>query len=143
MRKSGHVICLLFSMILSVSAADTKAVKNPEGNCSISVPTNWTAGTLGNAESPDKKMSIIVSSPKRGLTSITQVQQMAPGIYPDDKVTKNSSSEFEMEGKSTSGKPNVYRAIPAGARVCIAEITYENGNTADARSTVETLKAEK
>jgi hypothetical protein len=142
MRKSGLVICL-FSLVLSASAADTKTVKNPEGNCSISVPPNWTAGTLGNAASPDKKISIIVSSPKGGLTSIAQVQQLAPGIYPDDKVTKSSATEFEMEGKSTSGKPNVYRAIPAGARVCIAEITYENGNTADARNTVGTLKAEK
>jgi hypothetical protein len=48
-----------------------------------------------------------------------------------------------MEGKSTSGKPNVYRAVPAGARVCIAEITYENGNTADARNIVGSLKATK
>jgi hypothetical protein len=140
-HKSG-LILFLFSMVLGASAAD-KTVKNPEGNCSVSVPANWTAGTLGNATSADKKVSIIVSSPKRGLTSITQVQQMAPGIYPDDKVTKSSATEFEMEGKSTSGKPNVYRAISAGGRVCIAEITYENGNTADARSTVGTLKAEK
>ena len=142
MRKSGLMICL-FSLVLGASAANSKVVKNPEGNCSVSVPANWTAGTLGNATSPDKKVSIIVSSPKRGLTSITQVQQMAPGIYPDDKVTKSSSTEFEMEGKSISGKPNVYRAVPAGARVCIAEITYENGNTADARNTAGTLKAEK
>lgn len=142
MNKSGLVICF-FSLVLIASAADPKTVKNPEGNCSISVPANWTAGTLGNADSPDKKMSIIVSSPKHGLTSIAQVQQMAPGIYPDDKVTKNSATEFEMEGKSTSGKPNVYRAIPAGARVCIAEITYENGKTDDAKNTINTLKAPK
>ena len=142
MRKSGLAIFLV-SMVLGASAADTKTVKNPEGNCSISVPSNWTAGTLGNAESPDKKISIIVSSPKRGLVSIAQVQQMAPGIYPDDKVTKSSATEFEMEGKSTSGKPNVYRAVPVGARVCIAEITYENGATADARTTVGTLQAAK
>ena len=142
MNKSGLIICL-FSIVLAASAADTKIVKNPEGNCAISVPTNWTAGTLGNADSPDKKMSIIVSSPKRGLTSISQVQQLAPGIYPDDKVTKSSTTEFEMEGKSTSSKPNVYRAVPAGDRVCIAEITYENGKTDDAKSTIGTLKAAK
>jgi len=140
MNKSGLIICL-FSIVLVASAADTKTVKNPEGNCAISVPANWTAGSLGNADSPDKKMSIIVSSPKRGLTSISQVQQLAPGIYPDDKVTKSSATEFQMEGKSTSGKPNVYRAVPAGARVCIAEITYENGKAAEAKTTVETLKA--
>src|SRR4051812_3001067 len=126
MRISGLFLCLL-ALVLAAFAAGTKTVTNPEGNCAISVPASWTAGTLGNADSPDKKMSIIVSSPKRGLTAIAQVQQMAPGIYPDDKVTKSSATEFEMEGKSTSGKPNVYRAVPAGARVCIAEITYENG----------------
>lgn len=142
MHKSGLVICFV-AVAVFVRAADTKVVKNPEGNCSVSVPANWAAGSLGNANSPDKKMSIIVSSPKRGLVSIAQVQQMAPGIYPDDKVTKSSAAEFEMEGKSTSGKPNVYRAVPAGARVCIAEITYENEKTADARNIVETLKAER
>ena len=142
MYKSVFMVCVL-SSTLCVAAADTKPVKNPDGNCVLSVPGNWTVGTIGNADSPDKKMSIIVSSPKHGLTSLSQVQQLAPGIYPDDKVTKNSATEFQMEGKSTSGKPNVYRAVPAGAKVCIAEITYENGNTADARSTVETLKAAK
>ena len=142
MNKSGLIVCLLLTA-LCASAADTKIVKNPEGNCAISVPANWTTGALGNAESPDKKMAIIVSSPKRGLTSITQVQQLAPGIYPSDKVTKSSTTEFEMEGKSTSGKPNVYRAVPAGARVCIAEITYENNATDNARSIIGTLKAAK
>src|ERR1051325_1218896 len=142
MIKSGLIVCI-FSITLIAHAADTKPVKNPEGNCSVSVPANWIAGSLGNATSADKKMSIIVSSPKRGLVSIAQVQQMAPGIYPDDKVTKSSTTEFEMEGKSTSGKPNVYRAVPAGARVCIAEITYENDKTADARTVVGSLKAEK
>src|SRR5919205_958595 len=103
MYKSGLIVCA-FVLAVYASAADKKLVKNPEGNCSVSVPANWTAGSLGNATSADKKMSIIVSSPKRGLVSIAQVQQMAPGIYPDDKVTKSSTTEFEMEGKSTSGK---------------------------------------
>jgi hypothetical protein len=142
MTKSVFIICLLLAALLA-TAADTKPVKNPDGNCVLSVPANWTVGTIGNADSPDKKVSIIVSSPKHGLTSLSQVQQMAPGIYPDDKVTKNSATEFEMEGKSTAGKPNVYRAVPSGAKVCIAEITYENGNTADARNTIGTLKAVK
>ena len=139
MNKSGLIVCV-FAMISSAYAADTKPVKNPEGNCSVSVPANWTAGTLGNGSSPDKKMSIIVSSPK-AFNSVMQVQKMAPGLYPDDKVTKSSATEFEMEGKSTSGKPNVYRAVPAGARVCIAEITYENDKMVDARNIVGSLKA--
>jgi len=142
MYKSGLIV-FVFAVALCANGADAKVIKNPEGNCSISVPGNWIVGTLGNADSPDKKMSVIVSSPKRGLTNISQVQQLAPGIYPDDKVTKSSATEFEMEGKSTSGKPNVYRAVPAEARVCIAEITYDNGNTADGRTVVGSLKAVK
>lgn len=142
MNRTFFILCL-FLAVTAAWGADPKVVKNTDGNCVISVPASWSAGTLGNAASADKKMSIIVSSPKHGLTSLAQVQQMAPGIYPDDKVTKSSATEFEMEGKSTSGKPNVYRAVPAGDRVCIAEITYENGNTADARTTVGTLKAAK
>lgn len=142
MKKFVLATCLI-SAALYVMAADTKSVKNPDGNCVVSVPANWTVGTLGNASSPDKKMSLVLSSPKHGLETIAQVQQMAPEIYKDDKVTKSSATEFEMEGKSTSGKPNVYRAILAGAKVCIVEITYENGATADARATVGTLKAAK
>jgi len=135
-------VCL-FLAALYASAADAKPVKNSDGNCIVSVPANWSVTTFGTAESPDKKMSLVVSSPKHGLETIAQVQQMAPEIYKDDKVTKSSATEFEMEGKSTSGKPNVYRAIPAGAKVCIVEITYENGATTDARNTVGTLKAAK
>lgn len=42
-----------------------------------------------------------------------------------------------------AGKPNVYRAIPAGDQLCIAEVVYESGSLADARQIIETLKAEK
>jgi hypothetical protein len=141
MNKYG-LICML-SLVIFAAAADTKPVKNPDGNCTASVPTNWTVNALGMATSPDKKVSLVISSPKHGLQTLAQVQQMAPNVYKEDKVTKSSPTEFEMEGNSISGKPNVYRAVPAGDKVCIAEITYENGNVATARSTVGTLKAAK
>ncbi len=138
-------LLLTFALLLPSSfagAADTKTVTSHSGNCNVSVPSTWEVSPLvGSAHSPDKKTFIVISSPTHGLDSLAEVEQTAPTIYKDDRITKKSSSEFEMEGKSMNGKPNVYRAIPAGAHVCIAEITYENGSAADAKAIVETMKA--
>jgi hypothetical protein len=48
-----------------------------------------------------------------------------------------------MEGTNQAGKPNVYRAVPAGAKVCIAEIVYQGGSVSDAKAMIETLKPAK
>jgi hypothetical protein len=56
-------------------------------------------------------------------------------------VTKDTRSELEMEGLSTTDKPDVYRAIPINARTfCIAEVQYTGGPAVEARRIVETLK---
>lgn len=142
MNKTGAILCLL-TISLSVSAADTKLAKNPDGNCSISVPANWSTDSLGGAESPDKKVTLTVSSPKHGLTSLAQVHQLAPTVYKEDKVTKDTASEFMMEGKSINGKPNVYRAVPAGEKVCIVDVQYDNNDAAAAKAIAGSLKAAK
>jgi hypothetical protein len=137
------LLCIFVSSFtLLATAADTKPVVNHDGNCTVSVPASWSVDAMvGMAKSPDKKVSIVVSSPKHGMATMASVEQMAPTIYPDDKVTKKSGSEFEMEGQSGNGKPNFYRAVPAGDQICIAEIQYESGSPAEAKAIVETLKA--
>jgi hypothetical protein len=136
------ILVLFLSASLVVYAAETKVVTNREGNCVVTVPANWVIQqNVGIAQSADKKVAIVVSSPSHGLGSLAEVEQLAPSLYPDDKVTKKSGSEFEMEGKNTADKPNFYRAIPSGAKVCIAEITYEGETSAVAKSIIETLKA--
>jgi hypothetical protein len=137
------VICCLLLLAMFAPAADTKPVKNTGGECVISVPANWSSGSFGDAQSPDKKMSLVISSPKHGLNTLEQVKQLAPTIYKDDKVTKSSGGEFEMAGQSQNGKPNVYRAIPAGAKVCIVELIYENGDDSGAKAIVESMKMAK
>jgi hypothetical protein len=137
---------LLFAvsfLALSVAAsAATKSVVSRAGNCTVSVPDSWTVEpTIGAAHSPDNKISLVVTSPTHGLNTLAEVEETAPTVYKDDKTTKKSSSEFEMEGKSITGKPNVYRAIPAGGKVCIVELMYESGTADDARAIVETMKA--
>jgi hypothetical protein len=134
--KSALAVLLLFAPL-----AFSAEVKDHTGTCTVTVPSDWTiAAAVGNAQSPDKKVSITVTSPTHGLNSLDQVKQMAPGIYKDDKVTKSSGSEFEMEGTNQAGKPNVYRALPAGGKVCIAEIIYQSGSASDAKAIIETLK---
>ena len=140
--KFISIAVMLLSASLFANAAETKSVTNREGNCMVTVPANWIIQqNVGIAQSADKKVGVVVSSPSHGLSSLAEVEQLAPTLYPDDKVTKKSGSEFEMEGKNTADKPNVYRAIPAGAKVCIAEITYESSSIEDARAIIETLKA--
>lgn len=136
------VVCLLASALWA-DAADTKQLKNPSGECVIAVPANWTTGSLGNAQSPDKQMSLIVSSPKHGISTLAQVKQIAPTIYKDDKVTKDSTTEFDMAGQSNNGKPNLYRAIPAADKVCIVELIYENDDEAGAKAIVDNMKPAK
>jgi len=142
MNKAGAILCLL-TITLSASAADTKLAKNLDGNCGISVPAAWSTDSLGGAQSPDKKVTLTVSSPKHGLTSLAEVHQLAPTVYKDDKVTKDTASEFMMEGKSINGKPNVYRAVPAGDKVCIVDVQYDNGDTAAAKAIAQSLKPAK
>jgi hypothetical protein len=141
MKNFCLISCLLLIATIA-AAADTKTATSPEGKCAVTVPSTWTTDSLGGVESPDKKISAIVRSPKHGLTSLADVKQAAPGIYKDDKVTKDTASDFQMEGKSLNGKPNFYRAIPAGAQLCILEVTYENPASApEAKAVTDSLKA--
>jgi hypothetical protein len=131
-------------IVSSTSWAADKTIQNRDGSCLISVPANWTGTELpGIASSPDKQLSAAVSSPKM-VDSFTELKQTAQSVYKDSKVTKNSATEFEMEGQSITGKPDVYRAIPAnGNKFCIVEVTYEGGSADAARKIAETLKAGK
>jgi len=142
MKTTCTILCIL-AVALCAVAADTKLAKNIDGNCSVSVPANWSIDSLGGGQSPDEKMTSTVSSPKHGLTSLAQVHQLAPTVYSQDKVMQDSGSEFVMEGNGINGKPNVYRAVPAGDKVCIVEVQYDNGDAAGAKAIAASLKAVK
>lgn len=134
---------LLFAALLAgtcIQAAD-KTVASRDATCHVSVPSDWVSDALpGMAHSPDKKLTVTVSSPKM-IDSFAELKQNARNVYKESKVTKDSASEFEMEGKSIAGKPDVYRAIPApGGKFCIAEAVYPGATVDDARKIVETLK---
>lgn len=142
MKISWTCLCFL-ALAMSATAADMKVAKSLDGTCAVSVPAAWSTDSYGGGKSADGKMTMTVSSPKHGLTSLAQVHQLAPTVYPEDKVTKDSGSEFIMEGKGQNGKPNVYRAVPAGDRVCIVEVQYDDEDVAGARAVAASLKPAK
>jgi hypothetical protein len=119
-----------------------KAVISHDGNCQVSVPSEWSsAGNFGLATSPDKSMSVIVSSPNLS-PQLDMVKKNAPTLYPNDKVVKSTATEFQMEGQGMNGKANVYRGIQVPNRVCLVEVTYSD-SIEDARKIAETLKSAK
>jgi hypothetical protein len=134
------VICALLLVPALATADSTKTVLSVSGKCAVTVPAAWK-GDKSIATSPDKKVSILVSQPKM-IDSFDELKTSAKQIYQNARVTKDSATEFEFEGKAMNGKPNVYRAIPAGDKVfCLAEVQYESGTVDDARKLVHTLAA--
>jgi hypothetical protein len=141
---SNKSIFLTLALIAASSvllAQEGKTVTSHDGSCQVTVPAGWSvSGTFGIANSPDKMVNVAVSSPLR-TPSLDTTKKNAGMLYTGDKVTKNSASEFQMEGLSMDNKPNVYRGIQLSGKVCIVEVTYDSGTLADARKIAESLKS--
>ena len=142
--------CTGIGVVLAALAAGSvlyaqagKAVVSHDGSCQVTVPADWkvTEG-FGTADSPDKSLSAVVSSP-RAWATLAGVKQNAPTIYTNDKVVKDTASVFQMEGSGLNGKPNVYRGVQIPGKVCLVEVQYAEGSIDDARKIAESLKSAK
>jgi hypothetical protein len=127
----------------TMCAQGGKAVTSHDGSSQVTVPSDWSvSGSFGIADSADKQVNVAVSMPRSSPT-LAGLKQTAQMIYANDKVVKDTPSEFQMEGQGMSGKPNVYRGIQIPGKVCIVEVTYESGTIDDARKIAESLKSAK
>jgi hypothetical protein len=144
MRRSAGFLALALMAGPMSWPADTTVIKSRGGSCQVTVAAGWTPGELGGAaESPDKQLSLAISSPKM-VDSFAELKQTAKSVYKQSKVTKDTGSEFQMEGESITGQPDVYRAIPIGAsKFCIVEVTYKTGSPDGARAIALTLRGAK
>lgn len=123
--------------------AQGKPVTSHSGTCQVTVPADWTvSGSFGIANSADKAVSVAVNSPLRTKT-LSDLKQTAQMLYANDKVVKDTPSEFQMEGDSGGGKSNVYRAIQLSGALCVVEVDYSSGTIDDARKIAGTLKSAK
>lgn len=135
--------CVLAVAAAASYAQSGKQVTSHDGSCQVTVPGDWEAmGSFGIANSPDKSLTVAVSSPKLS-PQLSQVKENAPRMYPDDKIVKSTASEFQMEGQNGAHRPNVYRGIQIPGKVCLVEVDYRSGTIDDARKIAATLKAAK
>ena len=146
MRSANQIAVRSVSLTIVIvlasipARAQDKTVTTRDGSCQATIPASWVVGSFpGSAGSADKKSSIIISSPK--YSSFATLKDNARKVYANDKMTKDSPTEFEMEGKTDNGKPNVYRGVAARTKLCIGEVIYESGTAGDARKILSTLKA--
>ncbi len=144
MKQLSGLAMVAIAISTMAWAQEARKVTSHDGMCQVSVPANWdVSGAAGIATSADKKVSVAVGSPNK-IASFDVLKQNARKMYSDDKVTKESATEFQMEGQSMNGKPNVYRGVPiANAKFCIVEVIYLSGSAADARKIAATLKSAK
>jgi hypothetical protein len=144
LKKSAFLTLMVFAACTVLFAQGGKPVYDHAKICQVTVPSNWEVnGIIGLANSPDNKVTVAVHSPTNS-TSLTKTEETAPRYYPKDKITKNTATEFEMQGFSMlNDKPNFYRGIQIPGKVCLVEVTYESGTLDDARKIAETLKSAK
>lgn len=129
--------------VASKTLAQGKPVTSHNGACQVTVPGDWSvSGTFGIADSADKSANVAVTNP-RSTTTLADLKQTAQMIYTNDKVVKDTAAEFQMEGQSINGKPNVYRAIQFAGGVCVVEVTYSSGTIDDARKIAQSVKSAK
>jgi hypothetical protein len=123
-------------------AADSPAIKSRDGSCQVTAPAGWSVGELGGtAVSANKQISLAISSPKM-VDSFAELKQTAKSVYKSSKIMKDSAGEFEMEGQSITGQPDVYRAVPIGpGKFCIVDVSYKAGSPDEARAIARTLRA--
>jgi len=131
-------------MAAALSASDVQILTSRDGTCQITVPGDWAAGeTGGTSDSPDGKMSAAVSAPK-SVDSFEDLKRRAQAIYGRSKVTRDSATVFEMEGKSITNRPNVYRAVALrGNKFCVSEVMYDGDTVEQARKIAATVAASK
>ncbi len=143
LKRSVFLLLAVFAASPMLFAQAGKPVTSHNGSCQVTVPAEWSvSGSFGIANSPDNTVSVAVTSPIH-TTSLDNTKQMAPMLYPSDKIAKSTASEFQMEGLSMNNKPNVYRGIQSAGKVCLVEVIYESGTLDDARKIAASLKIAK
>jgi hypothetical protein len=104
-----------------------KVVKDQQGVCQLTVPSNWKADTVTASfvKSPDGKLNAQPSGAAAGQ-SFRAVALQAKQMMPPLKVIEDSAHRvwFAYAGRSPEGGENWYVAV-AGDPVCQAQITYK------------------
>jgi len=143
--------CVAIAATTMMFAQDGKKVNTKGGVCQVTVPASWKAGKglddFEAATSEDdgyvKAKALVILKPPLDF-SFAEIKAVIRQSYTDAKVTKDSTTEFEMEGKLSSGELLAYRLIPvSNRRFCEVQVTYDSGMADQARKVAWSLKSGK
>ena len=108
------------------AAKDWKVVKDPQGVCQLTVPSDWVAGKTSASlvRSLDRRLNAAPAS--AAGKSFAQVAAAAKQTMPPTRILEDSPNRlwFSYIGLNPAGGANLFVAI-AGNPVCTAQVTYK------------------
>jgi hypothetical protein len=123
---SGLVLAATLSFAGLAAAQDSKIIKDRQGLCQISAPSDWTPDKLlhSMAASPDKKNSSIISALRAGA-SYQQTVAVAKTTYTVTKTVEESDARTVFVYANRNGKPGggIYVAT-GGSQICVATVDF-------------------
>jgi len=123
---SGLVLAATLSFAGLAAAQDSQIIKDRQGLCQISAPSDWTPDKLlhSMAASPDKKNSSIISALRAGA-SCQQTVAVAKTTYTVTKTVEESDARTVFVYANRNGKPGggIYVAT-GGSQICVATVDF-------------------
>jgi len=124
--KTGLMLAATVALAGTAAAQDGQVIKDRQGLCQISVPSDWTPDKLVHsmAASPDKKSSSIISAQRAGASYQLTVDT-AKSTYSVTKTVEASDARTVFVYANQNGKPGggVYVAT-GGSQICVATVDF-------------------
>jgi len=124
--KTGLALVATLALAGAAAAQDSQVIKDRQGLCQISVPSDWTPDKLihSMAASPDKKSSSIISAQRAGASYQLTVET-AKSTYSVTKTVEGSDTRTVFVYANQNGKPGggVYVAT-GGSQICVATVDF-------------------
>ena len=128
MKRSLALLAATLAIAAWAAAQDSQMVKDRQGLCQISVPSDWAPDKLihSMAASPDKKSSSIISAQRAGASYQLTVQT-AKSTYSVTKTVEESDARTVFVYANQNGKPGggVYIAT-GGSQICVATVDFSD-----------------
>ena len=146
MKRVLTLLAAALALVSWAAAEDGQIIKDRQGVCQISVPSDWTPDKMfrSMAASPDKKSSSIISAQRAGADYHLTVET-AKSTYSVTKTVEASDSRTVLVYENRNGKPGggVYVAT-GGSQICVASIDFADpafeAQAIKIASTVKTAK---
>lgn len=114
----------------NAAAAASLNILSSKKTCQMTVPSNWEQGELlkSTADSPDKKMSAVISSGGND-TTLAFAKSVMESSFKPTKVFEDSPHRLWYAYDMGNGSTNWYVGVPGTHKnVCGAQISFKNAS---------------